>query len=44
MPGRRPASAPETQSRPKNWEICGDVNSVHDSAADHAAIFVDINI
>ncbi|MGA9161041.1 MAG: endonuclease/exonuclease/phosphatase family protein [Actinomycetota bacterium] len=35
---------PETRGRPKNWEIYGDIGSVHDSASDHAAIFVDITL
>ncbi len=29
---------------PQDWEIYGDIKSVHDSASYHAPIFVDINI
>jgi endonuclease/exonuclease/phosphatase family metal-dependent hydrolase len=35
---------PDTKSRPQFWEAYGDITSVHESASDHAAIYVDLNL
>jgi hypothetical protein len=35
---------PTNVNPPADWEIYGDIAGVSDSASDHAAIFVDINV
>lgn len=35
---------PTNVNPPADWEIYGDIKGVSDSASDHAAIFVDINV
>jgi endonuclease/exonuclease/phosphatase family metal-dependent hydrolase len=35
---------PTNINPPADWEVYGDIESVHDSASDHAAIFVDLNL
>jgi endonuclease/exonuclease/phosphatase family metal-dependent hydrolase len=35
---------PTNINPPQDWEIYGDIESSNDSASDHAAIFIDINV